>query len=268
MIKIINTIYDYFFQTPPPPLHRVGIESRVHHSNHTNYYYYYYILYAYAYAYARQRIGTNCSLPTNLPTCTRSHYYYDYHRYNNVLPPVPRNIKLVTHTRCGSAPFSGARLRRPAAGRHPHVRDALIVAGTHICVISNNINMYSVALMHYRLDARCVVVYPRRRETRCQGWSRRVPCGNRRRRGYSFFSAERRASLPPHQSIRSSCPAGLTADTVDTAPPLDRILITLLLLLYGCFPVSQQSTSSPRTPPQQPMATAMSSRRRRHPARR
>lgn len=51
------------------------------HSNHMNYYYYYY--YIYAYAYARQRIGTKLFstaallyLPTNLPTCTRSHYCY------------------------------------------------------------------------------------------------------------------------------------------------------------------------------------------------
>lgn len=71
-------------------------------------------------------------------------------------------------------------------------------------------------------------------------------CCNQRRRGYSFFSVARRASLPPHQSIRSSCPTGLTA--VDAAP-LDRtILITLLSRSSTAVPLSPRGASGPPAP--------------------
>jgi len=116
-------------------------------------------------------------------------------------------------------------------------------------------------------------LFTRRREIRCQGWSRRVSCGNRRRRGYSFFrsSAGRRCC----RTNRFGRPAWRGSQASTQRPPLDRILITLLShssTAVFLSPSPARATSSPavgycgtRTPPQQP--TTMSSRRRRYPAR-
>lgn len=122
------------------------------------------------------------------------------------------------------------------------------------------------------------LLFTRRRETRCQGWSRRVLCGNRRRRGYSFFrsSAGRRC----RRTNRFGRPARRGSQPSTQRPPRPYIDHAALLLLYGGFPVSpsEREPQAPptdgycgaRTPPQQPMTTtaAMSCRRRRHPSRR
>jgi len=198
------------------------------------------------YAYVRRRIGTNCSLPAYLHSLTL--YYDDYHRYYYVLPRVPRNIILVTHT-----PFTrnvGAHRCRAEARRYsrrPHFHIVLIVTGTQIYVRSNNNNKYSAALVHFRLDAvRCCL--PGDQKLVAKGGRSACRCCVTDGGEVTLFFRSRAGRRCRHTNrFGRVLPGG--AHRRRSSPPRPYYIdhAALLSLLYGCSSVSARATSSPPT---------------------
>lgn len=91
-------------------------------------------------------------------------------------------------------------------------------------------------------------LFTRRRKTRCQGWSHRVPCGNRQRRGFSFpfFFFGRAPGVAATAPIDSVVlPGG--AHRFRRSPPRLYILITLSHSL-AFVPLSVRGARTVSTP--------------------
>lgn len=81
-------------------------------------------------------------------------------------------------------------------------------------------------------------LFTRRRKTRCQGWSHRVPCGNRQRRGFSFlFFFRPCAGRRRHRTNRFGRPARRGSPLL-TQPPSTVYIDHAFSLTRVCPPIS------------------------------